>query len=94
MVRLADWSQEGPSIFHYRRDRDEIDLVLENRAGDICAIEVKANATLSAKDWRPLARLRDARPESFRCGALLYTGDKTVSLGDRLFAVPLSGLWA
>jgi predicted AAA+ superfamily ATPase len=94
VVRLADWSHEGPSLFHYRRDRDEIDLVLENRAGDICAIEVKANATLSAKDWRPLARLRDARSESFRCGALLYTGDKTVSLGDRLFAVPLSGLWA
>ena len=94
IVRLSDWSREAPAIYHYRRGKDEIDLVLENRAGDICAVEAKASATLKARDWRQLAKLRDARPESFRCGVLFYTGDKTASLGDRLFAVPLSGLWA
>lgn len=94
IIRLADWSREAPAIYHYRRGADEIDLVLENRAGGICAIEAKANATLRVKDWRQLAKLRDARSESFRCGVLFYTGDKTIPLGDRLFAVPLSGLWA
>jgi hypothetical protein len=94
VVRHAESSEEGPSVFHYRRDRDEIDVVLENRAGDICAIEVKASATLNKRDWGALARLRDARFESFRCGVLFYAGAETVALGDRLFAVPLSGLWA
>lgn len=94
IVRHAESSEENPRAYHYRRDRDEIDLVLENRAGDICAVEVKASATLRDKDWRALARLRDARSSSFRCGVLFYTGEQTVPLGDKLFAVPLSGLWA
>jgi len=93
IVRLAEWSRDTPSIYHYRRGAEEVDLVLENRAGEICAIEAKASVTLREKDWRQLAKLRDARPDRFRCGVLFYTGEKTVPLGDRLFAVPLSGLW-
>jgi uncharacterized protein len=94
LVRHADSSEESPKAYHYRRERDEIDVVLENRAGDICAIEVKASATIRDKDWGALARLRDARSKTFRCGVLFYTGAQTVPLGDRLYAVPLSGLWA
>jgi predicted AAA+ superfamily ATPase len=93
IVRHAESSQESARVYHYRRDRDEVDLVLENRAGDICAVEVKAAATIKAKDWRALARLRDARQAAFKCGVVFYTGTQTVPLGDRLFAVPLSGLW-
>lgn len=94
IVRHAQSSEASPRIYHYRRGRDEIDLILENRAGDICALEVKASATIRDRDWRALARLRDARSKSFRCGVLFYAGAQTVPLGDRLFAVPLSGLWA
>lgn len=94
LVRHADSSEENPKAHHYRRGRDEIDVILENRAGDICAIEVKASATIRDKDWGALARLRDARSKSFRCGVLFYTGAQTLPLGDRLYAVPLSGLWA
>ncbi|HET9676294.1 MAG TPA: ATP-binding protein [Solirubrobacterales bacterium] len=94
IVRHAESSEEIPRVFHYRRDRDEVDLVLENRAGEICAVEVKASASIRDKDWQALARLRDARSKSFRCGVLLYAGAQTIPLGDRLFAVPLSGLWA
>jgi uncharacterized protein len=94
VVRLAEWSRDMPAIYHYRRGKNEIDLVLESRAGEICAIEAKAGVTLREKDWRQLAKLRDARSDSFRCGVILYTGKKTIPLGDRLYAVPLSGLWA
>ena len=93
IVRLAEWSRDAPAVFHYRQGTNEVDLVLENRGGQICAIEAKASVTLREKDWRQLAQLRDARPDSFRCGVLFYAGEKTVPLGDRLFAVPLSGLW-
>jgi predicted AAA+ superfamily ATPase len=70
---------------------EEIDLLLEDRAG---AIEVKPKASLSARDWRSLSRLRDALGDRFRCGCVIHLGADTVPLGDRLFALPLSALWA
>lgn len=94
ILRHAEWSEQTPKLFHYRRGRDEIDVVLENRAGDIACVEVKASASIQSRDWRALSRLRDARGKGFRCGVLLYTGENTVPLGDRIFAVPISGLWA
>ncbi len=93
IFKHAEWSDEGVRVYHYRRKNDEVDLILENRAGEIVAIEIKARATVSASDWRVISKLRDRRKKGFRCGIVLYTGDKTIPLGDRLFAVPLSGLW-
>ena len=94
ILRHADWSKKTPQPFHYRQGRDEIDVILEDRAGNVAAVEVKASASVRARDWRALERLREAKGKRFRCGVLLYTGEVTVPLGDRLFAVPISGLWA
>jgi predicted AAA+ superfamily ATPase len=94
LVRHADSSEQNPDVFHYRRDRDELDLVLESRAGEICAIEVKSSSKIKEKDWAALQRLRDARSKSFICGVLFYTGSQTIKVSDRIYAVPLSGLWA
>jgi predicted AAA+ superfamily ATPase len=94
MLRQAQWSDHSPKLFHYRHDRDEIDVVVENRAGSVAAVEVKANASVKARDWRTLERLRDKKGKGFRCGVLLYSGAETVPLSDRIFAVPISGLWA
>ncbi len=93
IVKHAEWADEQVRIHHYRRAGEEIDLVLENRAGEVAAVEVKASASLSARDWRSLAKLRDAYGSRFRAGLVVHTGPDTVPLGDRLFAVPLSGLW-
>jgi len=94
ILRHAEWSEKAPKLFHYRQGRDEIDILLEDRAGRVAAVEVKASATIRARDWRALERLRDAKGKSFRCGVLLHPGEGTVPLGDRIFAVPFSGLWA
>jgi len=94
ILRHAEWSEGMPTTFHYRQGRDEIDVVLEDRAGNIAAVEVKASASIRVRDWRALERLRDAKGKGFRCGVLVYTGEATVPLGDRIFAVPISGLWA
>lgn len=94
VVRQAECSEEEVRIHHYRRGRDEIDLILESRSGDLAAIEVKARASLIAKDWRSMEKLRQACGSRFRGGFVIYTGESTVALGDRLFAVPLSGLWS
>ena len=69
-------------------------IVLESRSGHIAAIEVKAGASLDPRDWRALAKLRDRSPDKFRAGVVIHTGRQTLPLGDRLWAVPISGLWA
>ena len=93
IVKLAQWAETDVRPYHYRDGRDEIDIVLETRAGDLVAIEVKASATLDAASRRVLTKLRDATGDRFRAGVVLYTGRQTVPLGDRLWAVPISGLW-
>ena len=93
IVRHAEWSADRPRVYHYRRGRDEIDLILEDRSGRVAAIEVKANASVANQDWRAMGKLRDARSSRFRCGVVLHAGEQTIPLGDRLFAVPLRGLW-
>jgi uncharacterized protein len=68
--------------------------VLESRAGRIAVIEVKASATISARDARPLSKLRDRRGASFSAGFIVYTGERTIPLSDRIWADPVSGLWS
>lgn len=93
IVKLAQWAETDVRPYHYRDGRDEVDIVLETRSGDLAAVEVKASATLDAASRRALTRLRDATDDRFRAGVVLYTGRQTVPLGDRLWAVPISGLW-
>jgi uncharacterized protein len=93
LVKHAQWAQVDIRVHHYRDGRDEVDLVLESRSGDIAAVEVKAGASLDARDWRALAKLRDRAHGRFRAGVLMHTGRQTLPLGDRLWAVPISGLW-
>ncbi len=94
MLRLTEWAETDTRLYHYRQGREEIDLILESRAGDVAAIEVKAAATVRPRDYAALVRLRDARGEHFKTGIVVYCGQQTVPLGDRIWAVPVSGLWA
>ena len=94
VARHLDWAETPATQYHYRDREDEIDIVLEASSGDIAALEVKASASPTTRDWRVLAKLRDARGPAFRAGVLLYTGQQTIPLGDRLWAVPIAGLWA
>ncbi len=42
-------------LYHYRTQAAaEVDLVVENRAGQIVGIEVKASETISSADWKGL----------------------------------------
>jgi hypothetical protein len=94
VARLVDWAAIRSTQYHYRNLGDEVDIVLESRAGQIVCIECKAAATVRSSDYRPMTKLRDERGERFVAGAVLYTGPDTVPLGDRIWAVPVSALWA
>jgi predicted AAA+ superfamily ATPase len=94
LTKHAEWSARPVRLYHYQREREDVDLVLEWHDGSIAAIEVKSRATVRKDDWKWLAKLRDQRDSGFRAGVVIYTGEQSVPLGDRLWAVPLSGLWA
>lgn len=93
IIKLAQWAATDVRPYHYRDGRDEVDLVLETRAGELIAIEVKAAATLDASGRRAITKLRDATDGRFRAGIVLYAGRQTIPLGDRIWAVPISALW-
>lgn len=93
IARHAEWAEADARVFHYRSGRREIDLVLEGRSGELACVEVKAAASFGPRDWRAMEALRDERSDRFRSGFLLYAGERTLPLGDRLWAVPISGLW-
>lgn len=94
LLKHASWAEQDVRLFHYQRQTEDVDFIVENRAGDIAAVEVKAAATLRHSDWRWLEQLRDARGESFKAGVVVYSGAQTIPLGDRLWAVPYAAMWA
>lgn len=95
IMKQREWSITNPRVYHFRdRDGSEVDVVMESRSGEVVGIEVKARASVKSEDAKGLVKLRESAKGAFKAGVILYTGDKTVPLGDRIWAVPLSGLWA
>jgi predicted AAA+ superfamily ATPase len=81
------------SFWHYRDDGREVDTIIEHPSGAIIGVEVKASATVRAQDFRGLAHLRDGVGQRLRAGIVIYAGKRTLPFGDRLWALPLTGLW-
>ena len=95
LAEQASWSETAVRLSHYRdRNGPEVDLILEDDAGRIVAIDVKASSTARPQDAKHLAALRDRFGEQFLHGVVLHLGDRTLPFGDRITALPLSALWA
>jgi uncharacterized protein len=67
--------------------------VIESAAGDVVAIETKAAASAARRDIRGLELLRAKLGARFKAGIVVYSGEHTLPLADRVWALPLSGLW-
>ncbi|MCW3058391.1 MAG: hypothetical protein JWQ02_212, partial [Capsulimonas sp.] len=95
VMKLAGVSVVQPQLFHYRTTAGaEVDLLLEDAAGRLVGIEVKATATVTSGDFRGLRTLDAAAPGRLHRGIVLYTGPHVIPFGDRLFAVPIQALWS
>ena len=96
LVKQAGWSEARPSVFHFRTraGRREVDVVLERRGGQLVGVEVKAAASVSPHDFKGLEELRGSRGDDFVAGVVIYSGERTVPFGDRMWALPVSALWA
>ena len=88
-------SADGDYQLLYYRDADkvEVDIVIENAAGQLVGVEVKASATVKASDLRGLRKLAALAGDQFKMGVLLYDGAETLPLGDGIWAAPVSSLW-
>lgn len=88
-------ADEPYRIYHYRdADQYEVDFVLEDARGGLIGIEVKAAVSLGKSDLRGLRRFAQQVPQSFIGGMVLYAGDESLPLSDKIWAIPLSSLWA
>lgn len=88
------WSATQPRLFHFRtRTGQEADVVLEDSTSRIVGVEVKASATVGARDFKGLRTLSEASGDRYRRGVVLYTGRTPVPLGESLYAPQVSSLW-
>ena len=95
IVKQAGISEARPAVFHYRTaDGLEVDALVEPRGGPVCAVEVKAAATLSSRDSRGMRDLATALGDEFGTGVILHTGSDVVRLEPKIWAMPISVLWA
>jgi hypothetical protein len=67
--------------------------VLDEPGEGIVGIEVKAKASIDARDFKGLRFLTEAAGRRFRRGLVLYTGAGIVPFGANLHAVPVQALW-
>lgn len=75
-------SNNGDYRLLYYRDLDqfEADVLIENVAGQLVGVEIKAAATVNERDFRGLKKLARAAGEQFKLGVLLYDGKENLPL--------------
>jgi len=95
LQKIATWNEQRCTFSHFRdKDKNEVDIVLENRRGEVVGIEVKSSATVSPDDFSGMRKLADVCGEKFVQGLVLYDHDQVVPFADNMFAAPLSCLWS
>ena len=95
LTKQIGWTPALRKLFHFRTAAGrEVDLVLEDEAGRLVGIEVKASKSVSADDFQGLETLREAAGDRFHRGVVLYEGSDRLPFGRRLDALPVDWLWS
>jgi predicted AAA+ superfamily ATPase len=94
LLKHTTTSEGSYDLLYYRDfDKFEVDVVIENAAGRLVGVEVKAAASVTERDLRGLRKLASVAGPLFQMGVVLYDGTDTLPLGDGLWAAPLSTVW-
>lgn len=92
--KQAGWSDTRVEMHHYRTTTGrEVDILLEDAAGHLVGVEVKASATVVRKDFLGLDALVEDTGKRLVRGVVLYTGNESVSFTENYLALPVSALW-
>ena len=93
--KQSTWSDTQPQFYYWRTVAgQEVDIVLEDSAGHLVGVEVKASASLQPGDIRGLHALAEAAGKRWVRGIVLYTGAEVIPFAGNLHGVPVSRLWA
>ncbi|RUM71128.1 MAG: ATP-binding protein [Sulfurovum sp.] len=96
LLKHTTYSKKSTKIYHYRDGDFEVDLVLEQKNGNIVAIEVKASSTLKTEYLRGLVRLAQNTGDNFKAGYIFYGGDEILPMsrdGYDFWAIPFGVLF-
>lgn len=90
LFKHSSWAADLVKLHHFRsRAGQEVDVVLEDRRGNVVGVEIKRSATVSHRDFTGLKVLRDHLGEKFVRGILIYTGNDIVPFARNLHALPV-----
>jgi predicted AAA+ superfamily ATPase len=93
--KQSAWSETQPEFFFWRTaSGQEVDIVLEDSAGRLVGLEIKAGATLGGSDVRGLQAIAGAAGKRWLRGVVLYTGREVIPFAGNLHGLPLPLLWA
>ena len=90
-----DTNEDGYALTHYRdRENREIDFIIEGKNQKILGVEVKASTTVGKDDFKHLRWFQQnlAKNREFT-GIVLYAGERPLSFGKNLWAIPMGMLW-
>ena len=95
LAKQSTWSEEDVKLYHFRTESaKEVDIVLENTTGEIVGLEIKFKESLNKNDFNGILALKEACGNKLKKGIVLYAGDKLLSFGENLYAMPMSILWS
>jgi len=90
IVAHCEWNRNYKP-YHWRyRQNSEIDLIIQNRSGDIIAIEIKSSSSLTEDSFKHLKTFQKKYPTGFKAGYVLYNGAKILPFGKNLWAIPIT----
>jgi len=94
LLKDAGWSDTKPALYHFRSlSRHDVDIVLEDGAGRVIGVEVKASSTVKSSDLRSLRALSEAAGDRFARGIILYMGEQVIPFGETIHALPVDAIW-
>jgi hypothetical protein len=94
LVKLLSTRKDEIALMHHRDSAgNEVDWVLEDRRGRLVGVEVKASSSPSGRDFKGLRALAATVGSRFHRGIVLHTGTTAAPVGDRMWALPIEGLW-
>lgn len=94
LLKQIACTSETYQLYHLRTAKgQEVDFLVEDSAGRLFGVEVKASATVRTNDFRYLRAFRAWAGERWAGGVVFYLGATQVPFGDGLWASPLQSLW-
>jgi uncharacterized protein len=96
MLGQSEWGKPGVSLRHWRDTtrKLEVDAVLvDDTAGGLVGIEVKASADVKGEDLRGLRHFL-ASVSGAQRGVIFYSGELALQVDDNIWALPISSMWS